>query len=365
MSKNPLIKYYEVLNDATIYEMDDLRRVALPSRGQKGKVWKVGKGKYVKSFGQVGKYKTPDGKAEILLLVNGSGVNMKDLRLYADEVDDCGCDGNPVAKPSDLEKLNDATEHKELDKESAYVGKPKRKFDKSAVIGFLLGAAILGGAVWYKTKDKKKTFVAAVIGAFLGMISGYFIGKRGESKQAVVDTLEDIEREADSDKVEEVKNPTPADKADNKEFLQLGQSYDFVLPNNIYAMVYSGGTFYVARDKNQSRISLKTGEIFKGKLIEVAEPQFFIADPKTKKVVKIKSKKPLPFLDLGKKLYIPLSVVDPKSIIDTQEAMDYLDGQRGLEGEIYIKGRYAGKRLYNLMYMPTHDRAIRQRFGKK
>lgn len=366
MSKNPLIKYYEVLNDASIYELDDLRRVALPAPGSKGKVWKVGKGQYVKSFGQIGKYKYPEGKAEMLLLVNGSGVNMKDLRLYADDVDDCGCDGNPVAKPSDLEKLNAPKEdHQDLDKESAYMGKPKRKFDKWAIVGFFLGAAILGIAVWIKTKDKKKTAVSAAIGAVLGLVVGYFIGKRGESKQDTLDSIDDIERDSDADTVEEVKNPSEADKADKKEFLQLGQSYDFVLPNSVYAMLYGNSTFYVARDKNKNRITLNKGEILKGKLIEVAEPQFFIPDPKSKKVIKIKSKKPLPFLDLGNKLYIPLSVVDPASIITTQEAMDYLSGDGNLSNEIYIKGRYAGKRVFNLMYMPSHDSAIRAKFGKR
>lgn len=365
MTKNPLIKYYEVLKSTVIYRLDDMNRTAFPEKSESKKIWKVAVGRYVKSFGQVGKYKTPDGKLELLVMVDGHGVNMADLRLYADEVDDCGCDGNPVATPTDLEKLNAAVN--ESEKESSFSDTPKKrsKIDKWAVVGFLALAAIASGAVWYKTKDKKKTIIAGVIGGVVGMIIGYFVGKRGESKEATVDSVDDIEMESEVESVPEVTDSKAEDKADKKEFLQLGQTYEFTLPFQMYAMIYGNGAFYIAKDKNGNRIKLSKDQLLKGKLLEVADPQIFIASQKSNKVERIKSKKPLPFLDLGNKLYIPLSVVDSDSMIDTQEAMDYLDGSRSLDQEVYIKGRYAGKRLFNLMYMPTHETVIRERFGKR
>ncbi len=368
MSQNPLIKYYEVLNPAVIWKLDDMNRVATPEKSKSNKSWMVEKGKYVKSFGQSSRYKTHTGKEELLTLVNGMGIKMSDVTLYADKVDDCGCDGNPVAKASDMEKLDDAVagngDHKKLDKESAYLGGKKSKFDKSALVGFFIGAVIGTLVLWFSTKDKKKTIIGAVCGAIIGLVIGYFFGKRGETKQTTVEKLDEIEKEADADNVEPVTAPKEKDSANNKEFLQLGETYDFALPNSVYAMTYGNGSFYVAKNKAGTRIKLNIGEVLKGKLVEVKDPQFFVPDPKSKKIIKVRSNKPLPFLDLGKKLYIPLSVVSQDSVIDTQQAMDFLTGGGSLDQEIYIKGRYAGKKSFNLMYMPTHDPAIRQMFGK-
>lgn len=363
---NPLIKYFEVLNRTVLWKLDDTNRVAIPVIVSGNKKETVEKGKYVKSIGQTGRYRTrDDGKMDFLILVNGMGIRLSDVTLYADKVDDCGCDGNPIAKPTDMEKLAEATnDHQKLDKESAYLGTKKKRFDKSAIIGFFIGAIVGALVVWYSTKDKKKTLIAAGICAFIGMVIGYFMGKRGETVQTTVQSLDEIEKESDTDEVQRVESPKEKDDAGAKDYLQLGQTYDFVLPNSVYAMIFGQGTFYVAKNKQGSRVVLKKGEVLKGKLVEVKEPQFFVPDPKSKKIVKIKSKKPLPFLDLGNKLYMPLSVVSPESIIDTQEGMDFLDGQRALDQEIYIKGRYAGKKAFNLMYMPTHDSAIRQRYGK-
>ncbi len=365
MSKNPLIKYFLVLKDTTVYHLDDMNRVALPESSKKGKKFMIRADQHVKSFGQQGRYKTNEGKVDMLILVNGNGVKMDDVKLYADNVDDCGCDGNPVAKPTDMEKLDGPAVHKSLDKESAFIGKKPTSFDKSGVFGFFLGAAVGAGLVWFQTKDKKKTAIAAVIGAVIGMIIGYFIGKRGEKKVDSVSDLSDIEQEVDTTEVAPVENSRKQDQADDKEFLQLGESYDFSLPNSVYAMTYGKGAFYIAKDKSGNRNTLSMGTRLKGKLVEVKDPQFFIPDAKSGKVVKIQSKKPLPFLDLGNKVYIPLAVVDPASMITTQEAMDYLTGQSQLDQEIYVKGRYAGKKVFNIMYMPSHDTAIRSQFGKR
>lgn len=108
------INYYEVQENTPMWEIDEMNKVALPiglkeGRDVRGKnVWTVDKGQYVKSFGQTRNLKSTSGKKEeFLLLVNGNGILMKDVALFKDEVDDCGCDGNPIATPTDLSKLNE------------------------------------------------------------------------------------------------------------------------------------------------------------------------------------------------------------------------------------------------------------------
>jgi hypothetical protein len=44
--------------------------------------------------------------------------------------------------------------------------------------------------------------------------------------------------------------------------------------------------------------------------------------------------------------------------ITSDEANQYLNGQNSLEDEIYVKGRYAGKKYFYLMYSPVHNEAI-------
>jgi hypothetical protein len=50
-------------------------------------------------------------------------------------------------------------------------------------------------------------------------------------------------------------------------------------------------------------------------------------------------------------------------MITPEEAMKFLSGGGGLEDEVYVKGRYAGKRLFNLMYMPAHAVTLKQKIG--
>jgi len=372
------INYYEVLKNTPMWELDEMNKVALPIKKnpnenislEKGhNVWNVEKGKYVKSFGQVRTLKTPDNKKqEFYLLVNGNGVLVKDTALFKDEVDDCGCDGNPIALPTEVMKAMEAemaeenTEHKALDKESAYVNK-KTGFDKSGLWGFLLGAAIGAAIMWMSTKNKKKTIIGAVAGGVLGLIIGYFIGRKGTKKLETVDKLDQIERAAKDTDVENVEAGAKSD-SDKQSFFQLGQSYDFSLPYPVYALVYEEKTFFIATDpKTGNKAVIKPGGKIKGKLVEVKEPAFFVANPKTKKVDRIVSNKPLPYLDLGKNVFIPLAAIEPTSMITPEEAMKFLSGGGGLEDEVYVKGRYAGKRLFNLMYMPAHAVTLKQKIG--
>ena len=369
------INYYEVLKTTPMWELDEMNKVALPIKKnqdenislEKGRnVWTVEKGKYVKSFGQTRTLKTPDNtKQEFYLLVNGNGVLVKDTTLFKDEVDDCGCDGNPIALPTEVMKAMEAeenTEHKEIDKESAYVNK-KTGFDKSGIWGFLLGAAIGATIMWMSTKNKKKTIIGAVAGGVLGLIIGYFIGRRGTKKLETMDKLDQIEKAANNTDVPTVETGAKSD-SDKQGFFQLGQSYDFSIPYPIYALVYEENTFFIAKDpKTKAKAIIKPGGKIKGKLIEVKEPAFFVANPKTKKVDRILSNKPLPYLDLGNSIFIPLAAIEPSSMITPEEAMKFLSGNGGLEDEVYVKGRYAGKRLFNLMYMPAHAVTLKQKIG--
>jgi hypothetical protein len=82
-------------------------------------------------------------------------------------------------------------------------------------------------------------------------------------------------------------------------------------------------------------------------------------DADTKKITKVQSKKPLPFIDLGNNLFMPLSAVEQSSIVAPEELKSYLNGEVALDEDIYVKGRYAGKRYYNLMYMPSAEDILR------
>lgn len=383
------VNYYEVLKATPMWELDEMNKVALPIKRDDTKnvslekgtnIWMVEKGQYVKSFGQKRTLRTPDNKKEeFILLVNGNGVLTKDITLYKDEVDDCGCDGNPIALPTEVMKAMEAEneqnssqnkeEHKPLDKEGAYVNKTS-KFSKGGLIGFFIGAAVGASIMWFVSKkDKKKTIIGAVAGAFIGMLIGYFISRRGTRKMETVNTIEEMERSmkngAGAKTSAEQEEPGQKPEAEKQEFLQLGQSYEFSIPYPVYAMLYENEAFYVAKDKTgNNKMILKPGTKVKGKLVEVKEPQVFVANPATRKVEKVKSQKPLPFLSLGNDLFIPLSTVEPTAHITMEEAMAYLSTGRGLQEDVYVKGRYAGKRLFNLMYLPAYAVVLKEAFEK-
>jgi hypothetical protein len=355
------INYYEVQKDTPMMELDEMNGFAYPIKNDKNKNWDINKGQYVKSFGTTKVLKnTEKEKKTYLVLVNGNGVLMNDVTLYKDEVDDCGCDGNPIAKPTDMDKLEMKPIHNKLNEESAYINKTS-KFDKSGIVGLIVGGLLVGLIVWFKTKDKKKALIGAGAGAFIGMLIGYFIGRRGLKKVETLSKLEQTERIANAN-IQEVQAGSKSD-SDKQDFFQLGETYDFSIPYPVYALTYENNSFFIVKDKDGNKAVIKPSGKVRGKLVEVKEPNIFIADPSSKKVNKVKSKKPLPFLDLGNKIFIPLSVVEPNSMISTEEAMNYLNGNGGLEEEIYVKGRYSGKRLFNLMYIPAYAVIIKQKFG--
>lgn len=362
------VNYYQVMQDTAMHELDEINGIAFPVKNEQGKKWIVDKDQYVKSFGQLRTLKNTDKvKETYLILVNGNGVILKDVTLFQDEVDDCGCDMMPIAKPTDMQKLEDSknnvnTPHKSLNKDNAYVNK-KGRFDSAGIIGFILGGLIVGGIVWFKTKDKKKAILSAIGGAVIGMVVGYLIGRRGTKKMATLSKLEETQKLATNPVINEPTGKEDA-KAENQDFLQLGESYDLVITNPVYAMLYADNTFYVARDKNNEKIKLKPNSMIRGKLVEVKEPEIFVLDSNNKKITKVKNKKPLPFLEIGKDLYIPLALLEKGAAITTEEANQYLNGQNSLEDEIYVKGRYAGKKYFYLMYSPNHNEAITKLYGQ-
>lgn len=362
------VNYYQVMQDTAMHELDDANGYAFPVKSDSGKKWIGDKGQYVKSFGQLRTLKNPDKvKETYLVLVNGNGVVLKDVTLYQDEVDDCGCDMMPIAKPTDMQKLEESrmatnTQHKQLNKQEAYVNK-KSGFDTNGIIGFILGGLVVGGIVWFKTKDKKKTIFAAIGGAVIGMIIGYLIGRRGTKKLAVVNKIEETEKLTNNAIINEPIGKEDAN-VENQDFLQLGQSYDLMVTNPVYVMIYEDNTFYLARNKNNQKIKLKPNSVIRGKLVEVKDPELFVLDASNKKIAKVKNKKPLPFFEIGKGLYMPLALLDKSAAISNDEANEYLSGKNNLEDEIYIKGRYAGKKYFYLMYMPVHDKLINEFLSK-
>lgn len=373
MSDNTKINYYEVLKDTPVLEYDETHKVAIGIKSKGGNKWEIEKGKYVKSFGQVVSAKTVNAKENILLLVNGNGVKFSDVKLYIDEVDDCGCDGNPIALPEDLAKaLLKTTKTEKTSKTSVSGMKNKNetsnmltstpstsKFDKSTIIGLILGALVVGAIVWFKTKDKKKTLIGIGIGAFIGLIIGYFSGKRGVK----VLSSEGLESTKDIENVT-FSIPKTSTKSNldlkTQEFLVLNNIYDFSVKNNQYVYFFKHGSFYVATNKDGERLMIKPDGSLTGKLVQVEKPEFFILDADTKKIVKISSEKPLPFLDLGNNLFVPLSVTDDKSAISPEELKEYIAKKNLLSDDLYVKGRYAGKKYFNLLYTPQSETELKK-----
>lgn len=357
------MNYYEVLEDTPVLDYDRTHKVAIPMKSKDGKKWMIEKGKYVKSFGNTASVKTPSGKENILVLVNGNAVKMANVKLYVDEVDDCGCDGNPIALPTDVAKAMISEKKYEdvkvVKQESSFTMPEKSKFDKSAIIGFIIGAVVVGAILWFRTKDKKKALIGAAAGAFIGMVIGYFIGKRGYKKLGEVQNVSETEA---STTVSIPTQPTGQSQnvsADTQEFLQVGERYDFSLKVPVYAMNYKDGVMYVAKTANGQKMMLKPKGRWSGSLVQIDKPQFFIFDADTKKIVKVESNKPLPFIDLGNNLFAPLSATEQSAAITPEELTAYMNGEATLDEEMYVKGRYAGKRYYNIIYLPSSQEIIR------
>lgn len=350
------MNYYEVLKDTPVLDYDRTHKVAIPMKSRDNKKWMIEKGKYVKSFGNTASAKTQNGKEDILILVNGNAVKMSDVKLHVDEVDDCGCDGNPIALPTDVAKAmmkeRKYEDVKFIKQESSFAMPEKPKFDKSAVIGFIIGAVVVGGILWFRTKDKKKAIIGAAAGAFIGMVIGYFIGKRGYKKIATVENVNETEADTSAGIPSQPSSNSPNLDANNQEFLQVGQRYNFSLKMPVYAMTLKDGVMYVAKSSSGQKMMLKPKGHWSGNLVQIDNPQFFIFDADTKKIVKVQSNKPLPFIDLGNNLFAPLSATEQSASITPEELKEYVSGDIMLDEEIYVKGRYAGKRYYNIIYSP-------------
>lgn len=374
------IKYYQVLKETAFFTVDEVNKVGIPIKGKSGKKWTVNKGKYVKSFGDVRTLKTQDGRHKFLILVNGAGILNDNVVLYNDEVDDCGCDGNPIATPTDLEKLNGTKQIDEtnnvinqnesvMKNENVIENAKEKKTDKNGFIGFLIGAAIGGGIMWFSTKDKKKTIIGAVVGALLGMIFGYLMGRRGTKKLETIedtDAIEiknndDIEKSKSTQAKEEISSKKQSqEKGSGEDFYKIGDEYTFIMPQNFSVMSYDGGTMFVSKDKNNKKVIITKGQEVSGKIVEIKNPNIFIFDPIEHNAVKIQSKKPLPYIKLKgtNNSYIPLSAITEDSVITKENAEDYLSGVDEMVDEIYVKGRYCGLKAFNLMYCPQYDKTI-------
>jgi hypothetical protein len=211
--------------------------------------------------------------------------------------------------------------------------------------------------MWFTTHDKVKTVLGIIAGAILGGIIGRFIGRRGENvvDQKVYAPAEIEQEVAGAEKREEV---IQAKDASKEMFLQIGQAYTFFnMPQSVSLLTLKDNAFWVAKDKSGNK--LKTDKSVTGMIVEAQKPVVFVLNPKTKNIEKWKSNKPLPFLEVGENLYIPLALTDSTSVVSEVEVQQYVNGMAGLSEEVYIKGRYAGKRFYYLTYVPQLADAIK------
>lgn len=366
---NILIKYYKVTSPATIYNVDDYNKRVFPKKNNSGKHMVVKKGKFLKSLGLVERHRLESGsKPDFLILVNGEAVKLTDVELYQDDVDDCGCDGNPIAKPTDMEKLdgnmgeNKFDETENGNKKEGYIG--WKKFDKSQIICAILGAVVFGGIIWMVTKNKTKTIIGIIVGLIIGGVIGRFMGRSGEKKLEEDVDLNDTEQEIDTDGLQYESDTNVKVHSDEQQFLQIGQKYDFKLAQSLRPMAYSNGAFYVAKDKSGEKLIIKSNVKLNGKLVEITSPELFTLNPFSKTIEKNKINKPLPFIEIKKGLYVPLALIEPSSFVSSDEIISYAEGKTPLSDEIYVKGRYAGKRSYFALYMPSNEEAIKIRYGK-
>lgn len=346
------VKHYSVERNATVYKIDPYYNVAVPI-SREGKHVYIQKGKVIKSLGETKRLMLQSKeRMDFLVLVNGDAVKMDDVKFIKE--DDKCCQGGEQERTED--KYSESDKDKDKDKsvaekrpdKSAYLN--KSRFDKGMVTGAIIGAILLGAVVWFATGGNKlKTMIGIVAGAVLGGIIGRFAGRRGE--KTISTTEESMEKEVNTDvsSATSGKERGAAKSAEKELFLQIGETYLFDLAKPSYVLTYDNG-FYIAKDKD-GKNPILSGTI-KAKIIEANEPAMFVLNQATGKIEKRIINKPLPFLEVGKDLYVPMAFVSPSSVITGDEMKAYASGQAKLDEEIYVKGRYAGKRSYYLTYIP-------------
>lgn len=360
MAKENLnIKYYSVTHGATIYEPNTYHNVATPKKSAKGKHLNIQKGKVLKSFGETKRLKLSTGeKTEFLLLINGDAIKTSHVKLYKANVSDIHAGGSPIVSSEELAKAGKETP---LFEESGF-GEGK-KLDKLALSGLVVGALVGGGLVWYKTREKNKMLMGIFLGAIIGVVIGLIIS-RTSKKKGENDIVDKIEKESDFDLSKNKPKegtPTTADAT----FLQTKKEYEFYVPQAVYASKKVGNTMHIATDKKGKKIKLEPYKKYSGKLETINNPQIFLLDRRKKSIRKGTVTKPIPYFNLGKDVYVPLSAVHDKAIIVEKEVVDFINNRGNIDDDVYIKGRYGGKRYFNLLYLPQYEERLKKIYQKK
>lgn len=382
------LKYFEAAKAVTIYHIDAYNGIAYPKENAKGRHLRFKEGKIFKGFGQVKRFKLFTGeKVALLLLHTGDAVRADSVRaVTASELAQRAqrqevehnthhhahqlWEGEPVEDMADAFESAFAASKDKQGKNKSETPKTEHKgglmnnmtLDRNAVIGLIAGA-IIGYFITHRfTKDRKKAFIGAIIGAALGGCIAFFIGRSGYSKGKSVG-FDETEATTDAKESDlQVKEGEQLDKADGKEHLKLGEVYDFTVVQPTYAMMLGNGTFYVARDMQGKKLALRPKVRYKGKLVHVKQPKLFMVDGG--KVRAVTSRKPIPFLRMEKNLFVPLAATNKSSLISEGELDKFLQNKGKANADIFVKGRYAGKKKYFLLYFPAHESKIRQRFGQ-
>jgi hypothetical protein len=347
-------KTFRVLRNTTAYSADGYYNVAVPKkRGDTGKHQHIPKGTLVKSLGNKKRLMLQSKeKPEFLILTSGDAVKMEDVEPYEEEKDE-----QWVEMPSD-ENLEEI----EKPMERAYV--TKRGVDKGMVWGIIIGAILFGAVTWFVTKSKTKAFFGMVIGGFVGGVVGRFMGRSGEKVISSGEKISSSEIERAAGSLLSASAKTEGLKpAENEPFLQLGKEYLFKLAQPAYVVTMKDGVFYVVTDKNGKRVSLDDKNRIRGMVVEAGSSIVFAYDPAKNRIEKWQSNKPLPLLEVGDNLFVWMALVEPSSVITDEQFNAYVGGTDKLEEEIYIKGRYAGKKQYFLMYMPRLAGEIGNKIG--
>ena len=353
------IKYYSVVSTATIYEPNTYHNYATPKKSKKGKHLNIQKGKVLKSFGETKRLKLSTGeKPEFLLLINGDAIKKGAVKLYKANVSDIHAGGSPIVSSDELDKAGKETA---IIEESGFTG--GKKLDKLAISGLFVGAVVGGGMLWYKTREKNKIFMGIFLGAIIGVVIGLIISKTTK-KKGQNDIVDKIEGESDFDlSKNKPKEGTPT-TADAK-FLQTKKEYEFYVPQAVYLSKKVGNVMHIATDKKKNKIQLQPYKKYVGTLETITNPEIFLLDRRKKVIRKGKVTKPIPYFKLGKDIYVPLSAVHDKAIIIEKEVNEFIQNKTNIDDDVYIKGRYGGKRYFNLLYLPQYEERLKKVYQKK